>query len=377
MKLYDVIIIGGGIYGLHAAFNDKFKNKNVVIIEKEDEILKGASLSNQARLHNGYHYPRSYDTAKSAKDFFDKCYKEYEFAINNSFKSIYAIAKNGSLTTANEFENFCTRLNIDYSEIDTKEYFKDDMIEKAYITTEYTFDTDLIRDYYVDKIKKTKNVEIRYNTYITQIEKEEDYYLLTLNNDKKIRSKLVISTVYQNINYVNNMFKQRMLDIKYELCEIELINVNENLKDVAITIMDGPFFSIMPFGKKNIHTLTSVNFTPHEVSFTKLPKFTCQQSNVKCQNEFIENCNECPYKPKSDTKRFLELYNQFMRDNLKFEYVKSLFAVKPILLASENDDSRPTVIERYTSNPTYISCLSGKFSTVYLLDEFIEKNIVV
>ena len=63
------------------------------------------------------------------------------------------------------------------------------------------------------------------------------------------------------------MFNQRMLDIKYELCEVELINVNDDLKNVAITIMDGPFFSIMPFGKKNIHTLTSVNHTPHEASF--------------------------------------------------------------------------------------------------------------
>ena len=64
-----------------------------------------------------------------------------------------------------------------------------------------------------------------------------------------------------------------------------------------------------------------------------------------------------------------------MRDDFKFEYVDSLFAVKPILLASENDDSRPTVIKKYTSNPTYISCLSGKFSTVYLLDEYIENNL--
>ena len=27
--------------------------------------------------------------------------------------------------------------------------------------------------------------------------------------------------------------------------------------------MDGPFFSIMPFGETGLHSLTSVTFTPH------------------------------------------------------------------------------------------------------------------
>ena len=43
--------------------------------------------------------------------------------------------------------------------------------------------------------------------------------------------------------------------------------------------------------------------------------------------------------------------------------------MKPILMSSEIDDSRPTVIRKYTSGPTFVGVLSGKINTVYDLDE--------
>ena len=64
-----------------------------------------------------------------------------------------------------------------------------------------------------------------------------------------------------------------------------------------------------------------------------------------------------------------------MLDKYKFEYKESLFAIKPILVASEDDDSRPTIIERHSNNPTFISCLSGKVSTIYLMEEFIKEAL--
>ena len=42
--------------------------------------------------------------------------------------------------------------------------------------------------------------------------------------------------------------------------------------------------------------------------------------------------------------------------------------MKPILKASEIDDSRPTVIKQFSNSPTFISVLSGKINTVYDLD---------
>ena len=50
-------------------------------------------------------------------------------------------------------------------------------------------------------------------------------------------------------------------------------------------------------------------------------------------------------------------------------YDSSLFAVKPILKATEVTDARPTMIKQYSNTPAFTSVLSGKFNTMYDLDE--------
>ena len=63
------------------------------------------------------------------------------------------------------------------------------------------------------------------------------------------------------------------------------------------------------------------------------------------------------------------LARKYLKDEYKFSYKNSLFSMKPILISSEIDDSRPTVVRTYSRNPTFISVLSGKINTVYDLDE--------
>ena len=46
--------------------------------------------------------------------------------------------------------------------------------------------------------------------------------------------------------------------------------------------------------------------------------------------------------------------------------------MKPILKASEIDDSRPTVVRVMCQEPTLVSVLSGKINTVYDIDEVLE-----
>ena len=66
------------------------------------------------------------------------------------------------------------------------------------------------------------------------------------------------------------------------------------------------------------------------------------------------------------------LIRKYIRDEYVFSYEKSLFAMQPILKASENDDSRPTVIRALSTAPTFISVLSGKINTVYDLAPFLD-----
>jgi hypothetical protein len=186
----------------------------------------------------------------------------------------------------------------------------------------------------------------------------------------------MLNATYSSINQILSKLKYPMFKIKYELCEIILCKVNDKLRPIGITVMDGPFFSIMPFGKTGYHSLTSVSFTPHYTCYDSLPTFSCQpRSAGYCSPEQLGNCNQCPAKPQSSWKYMFSLARKFLRDDLEFEYVDSLYSIKPILLSSEIDDSRPTLLRQFSIDPTFISVLSGKINTLYDLEGVLINDI--
>ena len=109
IKKYDKIIIGAGIYGMYAARRilEKYPNEKVLIIEIEKTYFNRGSYVNQARLHNGYHYPRSYSTASKSVKYFDRFYNDFKEGINDNFKKVYAVASDYSWANGEQFQKFC------------------------------------------------------------------------------------------------------------------------------------------------------------------------------------------------------------------------------------------------------------------------------
>jgi hypothetical protein len=372
-KQFDYIIIGAGIYGLYSALLLAKKNVSVAVMEHDDVAFSRATFVNQARIHNGYHYPRSLSTALKSSSYFNKFNKDFDFAINGSFKKIYAIAKNFSFTNAEQFEKFCHNANIPCNEVKLNKILNSDTIEKAYKTKEVAFDAVKIRDYFLKELAKYSNVTIFYKTCPVSVRKNRDKYDLVLNEEKGIfRSGFVINTTYASVNQLIEMFGFDKFKIKYEICEIITCKVSSNMKNIGLTVMDGPFFSLMPFGLSGLHSLTAVEFTPHLDSQNELPIFPCQKDNPDCSPNKLQNCNDCLAKPKTAYKYMSQLAKKYLHNVVKMEYKDSYFAIKPILKMSEMDDSRPTVIKQFSNNPTFISILSGKINTIYDLDQLLK-----
>ena len=370
MKL-DKIIIGGGLYGLYSALLCGKNQQNVVVLEYDSESFMRATYINQARVHMGYHYPRSYSTAIKSAHYFERFNKDYSDCILSEFDQVYATSANFSWTNAEQFKKFCKEADIRCDEISPEKYFQKGKCDGAFLTTEYTYDAKLLRDKLLEEIKKYSNIKLVYNARIVEIQKDNSEFAVKMLDGTEYRSSFVLNATYASVNQIGAYLGYEPFKIKYELCEIILCNVDESLKNVGLTVMDGPFFSIMPFGKTGYHSLTSVTFTPHITSYDDVPTFECQNKCELgfCRPEQLGNCNECKAKPQTAWDYMSNLARKYMREELKFEYEKSLFSMKPILKASEIDDSRPTVIKEFSNNPTFVSVLSGKINTVYDLDE--------
>lgn len=372
---YDKIIIGAGLYGLYSALFCGKRGENVLVLECDSAAFCRATYINQARVHMGYHYPRSISTAVKSRGYFDRFVKDYGFCIHSSFDQVYATGSRFSWTNAAQFKKFCRDADIRCEELPVSKYFKDDMCDGAFLTTEYTYDAQILKKYFLEEIEKYPNVTIRYGVKITEIEKRSDAYEIAVAGGERESTGFLLNATYAGVNQILKMLGEEPFGIKYELCEIILCEVSSKLKNTGITVMDGPFFSIMPFGKTGYHSLTSVTFTPHTTSYDSLPSFDCQQkSRGFCTPERLGNCNDCPAKPTSAWPYMSNLARKYMRDDYEFKYVSSLFSMKPILKASEIDDSRPTVVRKYSSNPTFVSVLSGKINTVYDLDEVLSND---
>ena len=386
-KKFDKIIIGGGLYGLYSALYCGKKGQNVCVLEYDNSPFKRATYINQARVHNGYHYPRSFSTAIKSAHYFSRFNEDFGFSILTKFEQIYATSAKFSWTNADEFVKFCKAANIRCDKVDPEKYFNPGLCDGAFLTEEYTYDAQILKEYFLENLKAYSDVTILYGTRISEIIQDDDNWIVRgylQDTEFEIQTSFILNSSYASVNQVldkvrltqntkDKLLEQNFFKIKYELCEIILCDVNTRLKDTGITVMDGPFFSIMPFGKTGTHSLTSVTFTPHEACHQVFPNFECMKTSKGfCSSSALGNCNDCPVRPKSAWPYMSSLARKYMNSDLNFTYKNSLFSMKPILEVSEIDDSRPTVIKKLVSKPFFFSVLSGKINTVYDLDAILD-----
>jgi hypothetical protein len=372
---YDKIIIGAGFYGLYAALFCAKQGETVLVLEGDDGPFKRATYINQARVHMGYHYPRSLSTVIKSKGYFDRFNRDYPFSIHDSFEQIYATSSNFSWTSAEQFQRFCENAGMPCEEVSPAAYFKPGLCDGAFLTKEYTYDARILKDFFIKTLLDYPKVTIRYNANIQSIQQEDGVFVIGLADQTAYTTPFILNVTYAGVNQIHELLGFEPFKIKYELCEIILCTVSGELRGAGITVMDGPFFSIMPFGKTGFHSLTSVTFTPHTVSFDPVPVLSCQKkSRGFCSPEKLGNCNECPAKPESAWPYMANLAGKYLKETYHFEYAASLFSMKPILQTSELDDSRPTLIRQMNRNPDFFSVLSGKINTVYDLDEVLRNE---
>jgi len=370
---YDKIIIGAGLYGLYSALSCGRMGQRVLVLECDSGPFRRATYINQARVHQGYHYPRSISTAGKSAGYFARFNKDFDFCVNSSFEKIYATSSAYSWTSGDQFKDFCRAAEIPCEELHPERFFKPGMCDGAFLTREYTYDAEILKNYYLENLAAYPNVEFKYCCRIERIERTQDSYIVCDSEGKRYATGYLLNATYASTNQIAEMLGCEKFGIKYELCEIILCEPNEKLAQYGITVMDGPFFSIMPFGSTGLHSLTSVTFTPHTTSYDPLPTFACQkESGGICSPEHLGNCNDCPAKPETAFPYMASLARKYMLEEYGFTYKSSLFSMKPILMSSEIDDSRPTVIVKYSSSPTFVGVLSGKINTVYDLDEVLD-----
>src|SRR3954471_11477302 len=106
---WDAVVVGGGFFGASLALLLQARVKSVLLLEQEPALMTRASYHNQARVHAGYHYPRSLMTAVRSRINFPGFRDDFAECIVEDFAAYYAVARTFSKVSARQFAHFMGR----------------------------------------------------------------------------------------------------------------------------------------------------------------------------------------------------------------------------------------------------------------------------
>ena len=341
-RKFDAVIIGGGFYGSAIAIYlvQKRGFSRVLLIEREDQLLSRASYNNQARVHNGYHYPRSFTTAFRSRKNLPKFVDDWPQIVKQDFTKLYAIARRNSKVTANQFERFCKSIGakISPAEPALRALFDIRLIEDVFLVEEYVFDASRLGQWAETELA-VSGVRVQLKTTATSISNSVDGDLMVelqpQNGEGEIvNCQYVFNCTYSGLNQLRGGFPGTQTNLKQEIAEMALIQVPPILKDLGITVMDGPFFSLMPFPSRDLHTLSHVRYTPH---------FSWKDDRAINPYQKLAD-----YDCITRYERMIRDVGRYLPAALDSKYVESIFEVKTVLVKSEVDDARPILFEKYS-----------------------------
>ena len=361
-----VLIIGGGFYGASIAkhIDLNITESEVYIIEKENDLITKASFNNQARIHNGYHYPRSFTTAFRSHQNFSRFCNEWSSCLELCNKSFYAISKINTKTNSIQFERFLKQIGSEYEDANEsiKSIFNPDLIESVFSVNEHIFNAIKLRNKLKDLLFKS-NVRLLLNNEVINIKNgfEGRINIEYLNNKKEkkyLEADFVFNCTYSKLSqFENSINLSNETGLKHEMTEIALVKVPKILEEVSITVLDGPFFSIMPFPIYGNHSLTHVRYTPHFSWNDKKQSMGISKFKSKKLESNFE-------KMILDSQRYLPILKDC-------KYEKSLYEIKTTLIKNEHDDGRPILIKKDENFKGFYSILGSKFDNIYDVLEYI------
>ena len=324
------LVVGGGIFGTTAAVALAHDGYQVELHEELEDVMMAASDINQYRLHKGYHYPRSKETAQECLKGLKTFKRKYESCVvNGNIEHHYAISSKESKVTPSKYLEFLNEMDLPYKRIEP--------IKNTDITIkveEELFDNYKLYESVRDKLWSS-GVEVLKNKTTTK-------------DDFKGYDVVVIAT-YAKLNDLLEKKKR----YQYELCEKPVVKLPKKYKGKSIVIMDGPFMCLDPYGDEN-HVLGNVKHAIH-----------CWNNGTEAfwPHEYTDYLNKGVIKNPKHTKidKFIETGKKFFKDFDKLKHIGSMYTIRTVLADRDHDDARPTLVNHEGGN--VYSLFSGKIDT--------------
>jgi len=256
-----VAVIGGGIFGATCAL-ELAPTCDVVLFERHSDLMTEVSFNNQWRHHSGFHYPRSYDTIqeiKAAKNDFESRYKE---VVRSDFPAYYCTSASGVEIPADRYLAACQSNNLNF----TMEAPPENVLDRSKVSLcvrsdEAIYDFERFRRLVGAALAESPSIEVRLRTdVVSGVLMQDTRKRLTFNAPGGTREESVdflINATYANRNLVSKWFGFPQAPLRFDLYELLLLRLP--LDQICVTVLDGPFTSLVGTGEKGIFLLSHIH----------------------------------------------------------------------------------------------------------------------
>lgn len=351
--MHDAIVVGGGFFGCSLALLLARGGARVRLIEREPDLMTRASFHNQARVHHGYHYPRSILTGLRSRVNYPRFVAEFADCVDSGFRHYYAVAARQSHVTARQFETFCKRIEAPLSRAPSavRKWFDRSLIEEVYQVEEVAFDALKLREALRSRLR-AQGVEVALACEAMRVAAAG----VELSSGELLPARRVFNCTYSGLNRLLSSSGAEPIALRHELTELCIVEVPVELQQAGVTVMCGPFFSLMPFPPAGAHSLSHVRYTPH------------------CAWEERERAGAVPAFPRASRFEHMRMdASRYLPALRELRLLRSLWEVKTVLPSSEHNDARPILFKPSARLPGLFSVMGGKLDNVYDLPAELER----
>lgn len=356
-RVHDAIVIGGGYFGIRVAeyLVTRGGLHDVVLIEAEAELMSRASLRNQGRVHGGYHYTRSWTTAMGSRINLPRFVDEYRECLREPVTSIYAVSRRNSKINGAQFQRFCQRIGAPAAPAPESvvRLFEPQMVDGVFVVEEPVLDVDRFAEVCRDIIAKL-GIAVYLRTRVVDLRENASGWV-ELSTEGALESRsFAARRVYQCTYSGLGALRQGRSPgrfLKHELAELAVVHAPAELQGMAITVVDGSFFSLLPHGSGDEHSLSHVRYTPG--------KAWGHQPNVDPYAQLVAA------EPASRFDHMVRAGSRYLPALSRCNYLRSIFEIKTVLAGNESDDGRPILYLPDTPVRGCTSILGGKLDNVY------------
>jgi len=356
----NIVVIGCGVFGALAALRLAQDGHKVTVVERLDAPMQGASRNNQNRLHLGFHYPRSLETARQCIAGYQRFVDEYADCVLQGFQNGYFIASNGSFTTPEDYLKFCQTAGLDFQEMAVSDFpVRIENVGLCIITGEGVYDSRLVGEKIMRRFIDTQ-ITTFFGNEVVGIENKGDHFTLKLSAGEVLSYDGVVNASYANQNTLNGLAGFKTPRRQFEYTAVPILETS--FGEVGMTIMDGPFMTVLPYGKTGDHLLYNVKNSVVDTQIT--PQLPADWLDID-QSPFSK-LDKMAYFEQfiSDCSAFIpELQNARLKGFLE--------GPRMVLRNVDDTDERPSMVNWVQEN--YVSVFSGKTDhSIWVADEVSE-----